>query len=232
MSHSSHPGYPRHPVRSDFVDMTEELYQYMISVSLRESELQSRLRAETETEDLARMQLAPEQAQFIAFLVKLMGARRVIEVGVFTGYSSLTVAMVLPDDGQMIACDVSEQWTSVARQYWEEAGVADKVDLRIAPAAETLQGLLDDGEGEFDFMFIDADKSGYLKYIELGWSLIRSGGLIAIDNVLWDGLVIDDSIQDAETQAIRGVNEKLANDERFDISLVPIGDGVTLLRKR
>lgn len=221
------------PVENQCITMNDELYRYMLSVSLRESDLLSRLRAETAKEELARMQLAPEQAQFLAFLVKLIGARRVIEVGVFTGYSSLAVAMALPDDGQMIACDVSEKWTSVARKYWEEAEVSDRIDLRIAPAMETLQSLVDEGaSGDFDFVFIDADKLNYPNYVDLAWKLLRPGGMIAIDNVLWGGSVIDDYVQDAETKGIRETNANLATDERFDISMVPIGDGVTLLRKR
>jgi caffeoyl-CoA O-methyltransferase len=221
------------PIENESLGLSDELYRYMLSVSLRESELLGQLREETSTQTLARMQLAPEQAQFLAFLVKLTGARRVIEVGVFTGYSSLAVAMALPQDGSMVACDVSEEWTAIARRYWEEAGVSDRIDLRIAPATETLQSLINDGAaGSFDFVFIDADKQSYSNYVDLAEELLRPGGLIAIDNVLWGGLVVDESRQDEETKSIRAINRNLATDDRFDISLVPIGDGVTLLHKR
>jgi caffeoyl-CoA O-methyltransferase len=179
------------------------------------------------------MQPSADEIQFLAFLVKLIGAKRTLEVGVFTGYSSLMVASALPADGQLIACDISEKWTAIARRYWQEAGVAHKIDLRLAPAVETLQTLLDEGQqNSFDFAFIDADKGNYQNYVELCWQLLRPGGLIAIDNVLWHGTVIDASYQDDLTLAIRAINKKLHHDERFDLSLVPIGDGVTLLRKR
>lgn len=215
------------------IQLTKDLYDYLISVSLRESEPESRLRAETLTYEQHNMQASADEIQFLAFLVKLMGAKRALEVGVFTGYSSLVVASALPADGQMIACDVSEKWTSVARRYWQEAGVAHKIDLRLAPASETLQTLVDEGQqNSFDFAFIDADKENYSNYVDLCWQLIRPGGLIAIDNVLWGGAVIDESYQDVSTLVIRDLNKKLHHDERFDLSLVPIGDGVTLLRKR
>ncbi len=222
-----------HPVRNDYVTMSDELYQYLLGVSLRETEIQGQLRAEIETGEHARMQLTPEQAQFIAFLVKLTNSRRVIEVGVFKGYSSLALALALPEDGRLIACDVNESWTSVASRYWKRAGVADKVELRIGSAVETLQELVDHGErGSFDFMFVDADKQSYQQYVDLGCKLLREGGLIAIDNVLWDGFVADESNNDPETCAIRALNVALKSDARFDLTLVPIGDGLTLLRKR
>ena len=213
--------------------LTSELYNYLLAVSSRETELLKRLRAETAQDERAGMQVSPDGAQFLAFLVKLIGAKRTIEVGVFTGYSSLAVAAALPEDGQIIACDVNEGWTTIARRYWQEAGVAHKIDLRLAPAAETLQRLLDDGQQNcFDFAFIDADKASYDTYYELCLSLVRPGGLIVLDDVLWHGKVIDEAVQDADTQAIRALNNKLRTDERVDLSLVTIDDGVALLRKR
>jgi predicted O-methyltransferase YrrM len=192
-----------------------------------------RLREETATLDRARMQIGPEQGQFMALLVELIGARRALEVGTFTGYSALAVARALPDDGRLIACDVSAEWTSIGRPYWEEAGVAHKIDLRLAPAIETLDALLDEGRAEtFDFVFIDADKTGYDAYYERALSLIHAGGLITLDNTLWEAKVVDPEITDADTEAIRAINKKLAADERVTLSMVPIGDGLTLARKR
>jgi predicted O-methyltransferase YrrM len=178
------------------------------------------------------MQISPEQGQFMALLVKLIGAKKTLEVGVFTGYSSLVVALALPADGKIVACDVSEEYTSVARRYWQQAGVADKIDLHIAPALETLDKLLTAGEAEtFDFAFIDADKSNYDNYYERSLELIRPGGLIAIDNVLWSGKVADTEIQDNQTNKIRALNRKLHEDSRITLSLVPIADGLTLAMK-
>jgi predicted O-methyltransferase YrrM len=212
--------------------ITEQLYEYMVDVSLRESSLLQRLRAETAQDEQANMQIAPEQGQFMALLLHLLGAEKVIEIGVYTGYSSLCTALALPDHGRLIACDVSEQWTRVARRYWEEAGVAHKIELRLAPAAETLAELLAAREaGTFDFAFIDADKTGYGQYYEACLQLLRPGGLIAIDNVLWNGDVADPAIDDAETEAIRAFNRKIHGDSRVEISLVPIADGLTLARK-
>ena len=212
--------------------ITEQLYEYMVDVSLRESVLLQRLRAETAQDEQANMQIAPEQGQFMALLLHLLGAEKVIEIGVYTGYSSLCTALALPDHGRLIACDVSEQWTRVARRYWEEAGVAHKIELRLAPAAETLAELLAAREaGTFDFAFIDADKTGYGQYYEACLQLLRPGGLIAIDNVLWNGDVADPAIDDAETEAIRAFNRKIHGDSRVEISLVPIADGLTLARK-
>ena len=213
--------------------LTNELYDYLLAVSSRETELLKRLRAETAQEKRASMQVSPDGGQFLAFLVKLIGAKRAIEVGVFTGYSALAVAAALPEDGQIIACDVNEVWTAIAQRYWREAGVDHKIDLRLAPATETLQHLLDDGQqNSFDFVFIDADKASYDAYYELCLSLIRPGGLIVLDDVLWHSKVIDETVQDADTQTIRALNKKLHTDERVDLSLVSIDDGVTLLRKR
>jgi caffeoyl-CoA O-methyltransferase len=179
------------------------------------------------------MQISPEQGQFMALLVELMGARKTLEVGTFTGYSALVVALALPADGRVVACDVSEEWTSVARRYWDEAGVAHKIDLRLGPAWKTLESLLDEGRRhDFDFAFIDADKVNYDAYYELALELVRPGGLIAVDNTLWHGKVIDPAVTDDDTEAIRRLNAKLESDERVTLSLVPIGDGLSLARRR
>jgi predicted O-methyltransferase YrrM len=209
------------------------LYEYLLRASLREHPALARLRAETAAHPKVNMQIAPEQGQFMALLVRLMGATRCIEVGVFTGYSSLAVALALPDEGRIVACDVSDEYTAVARRYWAEAGVADRIDLRLAPALETLDALLAGGAaGSYDFAFIDADKEAYSDYYERSLQLLRPGGLIAVDNTLWDGAVADPADQSADTVAIRAFNERLHVDERIDLSLVPIGDGLTLARKR
>lgn len=215
------------------ISLTESLYDYLIAVSLREPRLLLDLREETAALPNASMQIAPEQGQFMALLVRLMGARRCLEVGVFTGYSSLCVALALPADGRIVACDVSAEWTAVARAYWQAAGVEDKVDLRLAPALETLDGLLADGHaGTFDLAFIDADKPRYLAYYERALALVRAGGLIVIDNTLWSGRVADPEISDESTVALRHFNEVLHGDARVDLSLVPVGDGLTLARRR
>jgi predicted O-methyltransferase YrrM len=214
------------------ITMTDQLYDYMMSVSLREPEVLKRLREETAAHPMAQMQIAPEQGQFMAFLVQILGATKTLDIGVYTGYSSLWVALALPPDGSIIACDVSREWTRVAQRYWREAGVAHKVDLRLGPAAVTLARLIEQGEaGTFDFAFIDADKQYYDRYYEESLTLLRPGGLIAIDNVFWDGRVADPKVQEAETQAIRNLNEKLLRDERIALSMVPIADGLTLARK-
>ncbi len=213
--------------------LTDRLYDYLLANSLREPAVLRRLREETAALPAANMQIAPEQGQFMALLVELIGARRTLEVGTFTGYSALVVALALPADGRVIACDVSEPYTAIARRYWAEAGVADKIELRLAPALETLDGLLAEGAaGGFDFIFIDADKGSYDTYYERALALLRPGGLIAVDNVLWSGAVADKSRQDADTRAIRALNAKLLGDRRVAISLVPIGDGLMLARKR
>lgn len=215
------------------ISLTDSLYEYLLAVSLREPGLLCRLREETAAYPNARMQIAPEQGQFMALLVRLMGARRCLEVGVFTGYSSLAIALALPDDGRIVACDVSEEWTAVARRYWAAAGVEHRIDLRLAPALETLGGLLEAGEaGSYDFAFLDADKENYPRYYELLLELVRPGGLIVVDNTLWSGRVADPANQEAGTVALRGFNAQLHRDERVDLSLVPIGDGLTLARKR
>jgi len=215
------------------IGLSDTLQEYLLSVSLREPEILRRLREETAAMPRADCQTAPEQGQFMAFLVRLMGARRTLEVGVFTGYSSLWVALALPPDGEMTACDISAEWTAVARRYWAEAGVAGKIDLRLSPAAETLPRLLAEGRGDsVDFAFIDADKLNYDAYYEGCLALLRPGGLLAIDNVLRHGAVADPQDTAPETGAVRALNRKLLEDERVDISLVPIADGLTLARKR
>ncbi len=212
--------------------LTDRIYDYLLATSLREPAVLRRLREETAAMPQASMQIAPEQGQFMALLVALIGARRTLEVGTFTGYSAAVVALALPAEGRVIACDVSEPFTAIARRYWAEAGVADKIDLRLAPALETLDGLLAEGAaGNFDFIFIDADKENYDAYYERGLELLRPGGLIAVDNVLWSGSVADDARQDAETRAIRALNAKLLRDRRVAISLVPMGDGLMLVHK-
>ena len=215
------------------ISLTDSLYEYLLAVSLREPDLLRQLRQETATDPLARMQISPEQGQFMGLLARLMGARRCLEIGVFTGYSSLALALALPDDARIVACDVSEEWTSVARRYWAAAGVAHKIDLRLAPALETMTGLLAAGEaGRFDFAFLDADKENYPSYYELALELLRPGGLLVADNTLWSGRVADPANTEATTEALRRFNEQLHRDERVDLSLVPIGDGLTLARKR
>jgi predicted O-methyltransferase YrrM len=215
------------------ISLTDSLYEYLLAVSLREPDLLRQLRQETSTDPMARMQISPEQGQFMGLLARLMGARRCLEVGVFTGYSSLALALALPDDARIVACDVSEEWTSVARRYWAAAGVADKIDLRLAPALETLEGLLAAGEaGSYDFAFLDADKKNYLRYFELALGLVRPGGLIVADNTLWSGRVADPRNAEPDTVALRHFNQHLHRDARIDLSLVPIGDGLTLARKR
>jgi caffeoyl-CoA O-methyltransferase len=215
------------------IALTDALYEYLLAVSLREPELLRELRAETATDPEVQMQIAPEQGQFMALLVRLTGARRCLELGVFTGYSSLATALALPDDGRIIACDVSEKWTAVARRYWQRAGVAHKIDLRLAPALGTLDALLaDGGAGTYDFAFIDADKENYVAYYERVYALLRAGGLAAIDNTLWSGKVADPGERDAETSALRHLNQQLLHDTRIDLSLLPIADGLTLVRKR
>lgn len=215
------------------IGLDDRLYNYLLSISLREPEILRQLRQETNNHPDAIMQIAPDQGQFMALLVQLLGAKKTLEVGVFTGYSSLSVALALPPDGKIIACDVSEEYTAIARRYWQKAGVADKIDLRLAPALETLDRLLADGQAEtFDFAFIDADKVNYERYYERSLQLVRPGGLIAIDNVLWGGKVADSQFQNSSTLAIRALNQKLHHDERITLSLVPIADGLTLALKR
>ncbi len=213
--------------------LDRQLYDYFLSASLREPDILKQLRQETASHPRAMMQIAPEQGQFMALLVQILGATKTLEVGVFTGYSSLCVALALPPTGKIIACDVSEEYTAIARRYWQAAGVADKIDLRLAPALSTLDQLLAAGQAEtFDFAFIDADKENYDGYYERSLQLVRRGGLIAIDNVLWAGQVADPQNRDYSTEAIRTINDKLHHDERVTMSLVPIADGLTLALKR
>jgi predicted O-methyltransferase YrrM len=212
--------------------LTEELYDYLLAVSLREHEVLRELRKETANDEHANMQISPEQGQFMALLASLLDAKRTLDIGVYTGYSSLCIALALPPEGRVIACDISEEWAGIARRYWQKAGVAHKIDLRLASAEETLESLLTNEKRNFDFAFIDADKINYGLYYECCLELVRPGGLIAIDNVLWGGAVADNSVQDDDTRAIRFLNKKIHADSRVEISLVPIGDGLTLARKR
>jgi len=215
------------------LDLSDNVYEYLLHHSLRESELLAELRRETSELDMSIMQISPEQGQFMSLLVKILEVQRAIEVGVFTGYSSLCVATAMPDDGELIVCDMSEEWTSMARRYWDKAGVANKIKLKIAPALETLKALLADGQaGQFDFAFIDADKTNYKNYYECCLELIRPGGVIAIDNVLWSGSVADETDDSEDTRAIRELNDHIHHDERVEMSLLPIGDGLTLARRR
>ncbi|MCG8347137.1 MAG: class I SAM-dependent methyltransferase [Chloroflexales bacterium] len=215
------------------IELSDALYNYLHAVSLREPEVLQQLRAETARNPEGRMQVGPEQGQFMALLLQLIGAQRTIEIGVFTGYSTLWTALALPANGRIVACDVNAEWTSIGQRYWAEAGVAHKIDLCLAPAAETLAALLADNQaGQFDFAFIDADKASYDEYYEQCLQLLRPGGLIAIDNVLWGGAVADETQQDADTRALRALNAKLHSDDRIDISMLPVGDGLTLARKR
>lgn len=215
------------------IQLDEALHSYFLQTSLREPEILARLRKETSKLPDSNMQISPEQGQFMGLLVELMGVRNALEIGTFTGYSALSVALALPKDGRLVACDVSRQWTDIGRRYWEEAGVADRIDLRIGPAIETLDALLESGSGEsFDFAFIDADKTGYRDYYERCLQLIRPGGLIAVDNTLWHGKISDASVTDPDTEAIRSLLLHVRDDVRVTSSHVPIGDGLLLARKR
>jgi predicted O-methyltransferase YrrM len=214
------------------IQVTEAIDSYIHAVSLREPDVLRRLRAETAPLEFAGMQISPEQGQFMALLVRLIGARRYLEVGTFTGYSALAVALALPADGKVVACDISEKWTAIGRRYWQEAGVADRIDLRLAPALDTLDRLIGERAAPFDFAFIDADKENYGNYYERALKLVRPGGIIAIDNVLWGGAVADPKRDDPETRAIDVLNRKLHADPRIDLSLLPIGDGLTLAVRR
>lgn len=214
------------------LNLTPRLYEYLQHYSLRESPILKQLREQTHSMSMHQMQISPEQGQFMQMLVQLMNARKTLEIGVFTGYSTLAVAQALPADGKIIACDINVEWTKIAKRYWEMAGVSRKIDLRLAPALETLQNLIDQSETDtFDFVFIDADKKNYSAYYEKSLELIRPGGLIVIDNVLWSGDVADPLVHDENTEAIRALNTMLLTDERVTISMLPLGDGVTLVRK-
>jgi len=213
------------------LNLDDTVYDYLLAHSLREHPEQAALREATRKHPLARMQISPEQGQFMGLLVKLIGARHTIEVGTFTGYSALTVALALPADGKILACDISDEYTSIGRPYWKRAGVAEKIELVIAAAAETLDARIAAGEsGRYDFAFIDADKTGYDGYYERCVQLVRKGGLIAFDNTLWGGDVAKPA-KDDDTRALQALNEKLHRDERIDMALLPIGDGLTLARR-
>ena len=219
---------------SHTINLTDALHEYLLRVGARESDVAKELRAETlRATRWHPMQISPEQGAFMQLLVRLIGAKQTLEVGTFTGYSALVVAEALPADGRVIACDVSEEWTSIGKPFWERAGVAGRIDLRLRPATETLDALIEEGRsGEFDFAFIDADKANYDAYYERCLRLVRVGGVIGIDNVLWGGRVVKRGANDEDTQAIRAVNEKVAADERVDVAMLPIGDGLTLAVKR
>ena len=209
------------------------IYEYLLSVSLRENEILTRLRQETDRHQASIMQISPEQGQFMAMLVKLLAAKKTLDIGVFTGYSSLVVALALPNDSVVIACDRDPESTKVARRYWQEAGVEHKIDFRLAPALDTLNELIADGQaGSFDFAFIDADKRNYANYYECCLTLLRTGGIVAIDNVLWFGSVADPNDLDKRTIAIREFNQKVHQDERVEVSMLPVADGLTLAMKR
>lgn len=210
------------------LQMSEALHAYLLANSLRETPVQRALRAATSRMPRSTMQIAPEQGQFLQLLVRLLGARRILEIGTFTGYSALSMALVLPRGGRIVCCDLSEEWTSIARRYWKKSGVDKRISLRLGPALATLKGL----RGSFDLAFIDADKTNYARYYERCLRLVRKGGIIAVDNTLWYGRVIDRRDQSADTRAVRAFNRKLHRDRRVEIALVPIGDGLTLALKR
>jgi predicted O-methyltransferase YrrM len=215
------------------IGLEDAVHRYLLDVSLREPDVLRRLREETASRENADMQIAPEQGQFMALLVRLISAERTLEVGTFTGYSALVVSLALPPHGRVIACEISEEYAAIARRWWAEGGVAEKIEIRVAPAAETLDRMLEEGlSGRFDFAFIDADKAGYVEYWERCLLLVRRGGLIAVDNVLWDGRVADPDNDEESTNAIRAFNAHAQGDDRVDLALVPIGDGLTLARVR
>ena len=214
------------------LELDNRLYEYLLSVSLREPEVLTKLRQETSQHSASIMQISPDQGQFMALLVKLLGAKKTLDIGVFTGYSSLVVALALPEDGKVIACDRDPQATAIARRYWQDAGVAHKIELHLAPALDTLDRLIKGESGSFDFAFIDADKRNYSNYYERALSLLRPGGIVAIDNVLWFGSVADPQDTDKRTVAIREFNHKLHHDSRVEISMLAIADGLTLAFKR
>jgi predicted O-methyltransferase YrrM len=209
------------------------LYRYALDHSVREPDILRRLREETATYPNANMQISPDQGELFALLVRAIGAKKVLEIGVFTGYSSLVVLLCLPPEGRLMACDISDDYTKVARRYWREAGVADKVELHIGPAADTLKTLIAGGHaGTFDFAFIDADKTGYDQYYECTLQLLRQGGLVALDNMLQSGKVVDPNAKDPDTVAIRALNDKIVGDTRVFASLLPLADGITLAFKK
>jgi caffeoyl-CoA O-methyltransferase len=208
--------------------LSEALYEYVVAMGARETRVQRALREETQKLPMAGMQIGPDQAALLQVLVRMMGAKRCIEVGTFTGYSALAIALALPSTGKLVCCDVSEEWTAIGRRYWKKAGVEKKIDLRIGPALETLKTL----KGRYHFAFVDADKPNYWNYYERCLALLRKGGVIGVDNTLWGGSVINPEKQGESTRALREFNRRLAKDRRVDIALVPIGDGLTLAVKR
>jgi caffeoyl-CoA O-methyltransferase len=215
------------------IEIDAKLYDYLLAASLREPPLFAQLREETAKMPEAGMQISPEQGQFMGLLIEITGARHALEIGTFTGYSALCIASSLPEDGMLVACDMSAEWTAMGWRYWKEAGIEHKIDLRIGPGLTTLDGLIAQGRASsFDFAFIDADKGNYDGYYERALALLRPGGLITIDNVLWSGKVADTSADDPDTRAIRAINAKIKEDTRVTSSLVPIGDGLMLARKR
>lgn len=214
------------------IGLDERLHRYLLAHGVREHPALARLRAETAALPEARMQIAPEQGAFMGWLVRLLDARKILEIGTFTGYSALAMALALPPGGRLVTCDVSEPWTAIARRHWAEAGVADRIELRLGPAAETLAALERDGAGPFDLAFIDADKPSYPDYYEVCLRLLRPGGVILVDNVLWGGAVADPDACDPDTEAIRAFNRRLADDARVDLAVIPLADGLALARKR
>ncbi len=214
------------------LSMTDEIWTYLVGVSVDEPDVMARLRAETANMPGAVMQVGPEQGAFMTWLVRLMRVRNAIEIGTFTGYSALAVARALPADGLLVCCEVEQSYADIAQRYFREAGLDARIDLRVAPARSTLDALVDGGEKTFDFAFIDADKAGYDDYYERCLTLVRASGVIALDNALWEGKVADPSADDESTRALRSMNEKVFADERVDACLLPIGDGLTLARKR
>jgi predicted O-methyltransferase YrrM len=218
---------------STHLQITEALAEYIRASSLREPEILERLRQETAALPRGSMQITPEQGQLFSLLIQMLNAKDTLEIGVFTGYSSIAVALALPSDGRLVACDISDEFTQIARRYWKEAGVTNKIELRLAPAIQTLDTLIaEGGAGTFDFVFIDADKQNYDAYYERSLLLLRSGGVLAIDNVLWKGQVANPEISDPDTSAIRELNAKVAADKRVIASMLPVGDGLTLALKR
>ncbi|NNM58921.1 MAG: SAM-dependent methyltransferase [Legionellales bacterium] len=218
---------------STLITMSPKIYDYYLDHTVRSNSILESLLAETLEMPMGDMQISPEQGVFMHWLVKAIGARKAIELGTFTGYSAMCIAQALPEDGKLITCDINSEWTAIAKRYWEAAEVYNKIELRLAPALESLQALLDEGQaGTFDFAFIDADKANYLSYYEMVLALVRGGGVIAIDNVLWHGAVANKLDTSRSTQVIRQLNHNLKEDERIDLSMLPIGDGLTLAMKR
>jgi predicted O-methyltransferase YrrM len=216
---------------SKYTALNPTLYQYLLDHSVDEDAILSELRDETEQIPLSQMQIGADQGRFLQMLIKITGAKRILEVGTYTGYSSLAMALALPEDGKIICCDISEQWTSIARKYWEKAEVKEKIELILAPANKTLAELLETGySGTFDMMFIDADKENYATYYELGLKLVKKGGLILVDNVLWDGKVIDEHADEKDTRAIKALNQRIAKDKRVEMCMLPLADGLSIAR--